>query len=211
MGADEKNIANIVEECECILKAPKNSISSLLSCFGKLVSKFDYDPNKESIDKVVKESQFAIVYKYICEEKKSDSLTFKHNSNANAKATDFVNGLDKYLRNVCQSLINSMNKDNGTNNNYVTKLSDELKMTRGMTGATLAQALSTKLNRYNDSLAFITAVYDALQRGVTVSKMGELFANNYSVQLSGKKGYGGVIPRYREYIDRQKALNNFKV
>jgi hypothetical protein len=207
---DNMGIENVVDDCNKILSTKKNSISTLLNCFGKFVSNIDYDPIKDSIDTYVKESQFAIVFKYISDEKKSDWLTFKNDSNVNAKATDFVNGLDKYLRNICQSLVNAINKEDGKNDVYATKLRNELRMIRGMSGHSLAQSLSTKLNRYDDSKALITAVYDALQRGVNISKLGEIFAQSYVSQTGSSKVYGGVIPRYKEYMDRQKAINNTK-
>jgi hypothetical protein len=202
------SLDKVIEECSGVLDAKKNSISSLLSVFGKLVPNVDSTSNTDYGSTYVKECQFAIVYKYISDENKSDRLTFKHESNVNAKATDFVNGLDKYLRTICRSLIaakdiNAQRQDIA----YATSLSDELKMIRSKSHHSLAQSLSTKINRYDTNKALITAVYDALQRGVPLSELGELFAQTYSMQGNSSK-YGGVMPRYKEYMDRQKAINN---
>ena len=92
MGVDKASIDKIIDDSIAVLDANKASISGLLSVFGKLISNIDSNPTKEYTDNYVKECQFAIVYRYIDVEKKSDRLTFKNNSNVNAKATDFVNG-----------------------------------------------------------------------------------------------------------------------
>ena len=90
---------------------------------------------------------------------------------------------------------------------YATNLYNELKLIRSKSGHSIAQSLSTKINdRYDNSKALITAIHDALQRGVSVSTLGELFARNYTV-LGTSRGYGGVMPKYKEYMDRQKAIN----
>jgi len=197
------SIDGVVDECNHILSNKKSSISNLLYTFGILTSNMNPDLNKKDDNTYIRESQFAIVYKYISDEKKSDRLTFKNESNVNAKATDFVNGLGKYLHNVCESLIKNSDKDD----NYVTGLLDELEMIRSKSGHSLAQSLSTKITRY-DNKALITAIHDALQRGVSLEKLGELLAQTYSFKGISSKAYAEPVPKYKEYLERQKAINN---
>jgi hypothetical protein len=163
--------------------------------------------DKSKGDEYVKGCQFAIVYKYIDDEKKSDRMSFKNESNANAKATDFINGLEKYLRNICQTIIIYDKSGDERADNYITGLFDELKMIRNKSGHSLAQSLSTKINRY-DNKALITAIHDALQRGVSLETVGGLLAQNYSTHSASPRGYTGGLPKYKEYLDRQKAINS---
>lgn len=203
-------IETVVEKCNEVLGNKRNSINSLLYVFGKLVDNIPYSRrNTESVKSgdtdYLRECQFAIVYKYIDDEKKSDRMNFKNDSNANAKATDFINGLEKYLRNVCTQILSHPEGDDP----YVTSLFDELEVIRSKSGHSLAQSLSTKINRY-DSKALITAMHDALQKGITLKRIGEILAQNYGSVLAGHaKSYSsGPLPKYKEYLDRQKALNN---
>ena len=177
------------------------SIDELLALFGDLLSITVSEKRAMNyISEDLPEYQFAVVYKYIIDENKSDRQTFKGSlaNSTNVKANDFISGLQKYIHNACYNIIS----DFKTDNNYSCELLDELNVIKKRSSSSLAQSLSTKINRYDNKI-IITSIYDALQRGVSIRDLGKILSQHY---VSSNKNDHGYAPMYRQYIDRQKAI-----
>ncbi|MGV8171320.1 MAG: hypothetical protein ACP5OA_01345 [Candidatus Woesearchaeota archaeon] len=184
----------------------KSTISDLLDKFGGLFSKVVSEKYSLSYKKTeLNEYQFAIVYKYIIDNNKSDRQAFRGKSSGqtNVKAVDFVSGLQKYIHDACVDIA----KDAKENTGYSLELFNDLDLIRKQSNSSLAQSLSTRINRYDTSKMIITSIYDALQRGVSVDALGKLLSQHYSLAKNDDSRYG--TPLYRQYIDRQKAIINF--
>lgn len=193
-------IETLIEKIESS-SSKNSSISDALTTFGDLSTEMAKRYGISTKVEDIQGYQFALVYKYIIDENKSDRQVFKSSTSpANAKAIDFISGLQKYIYNSCMDMVSDVRNDTS----YSADLFGELDLIRKKSNQSLAQSLSTKINRYDISKMLITAVYDALQRGISVNNLGKLFSQSYPHAKTD--GYGHSTPLYRQYIDRQKAI-----
>ena len=103
----------------------KSSISDSLNIFGELFSNIFSDKSATpcSHDEL-NDYRFAIVYKYILDENKSDRQVFRNTSasQANVKAIDFISDLQKYIHRTCTDMVKDWKENTGYSNDLFSEL-----------------------------------------------------------------------------------------